>query len=267
MIPCIYIHHDRPFQWADQILAQSRKWGNKTFFISDQPQRTHDITKYREQYDAFLKVYSCQSSNGVWFESACFSRWFILAEFMRQENIPLAFHLDTDTVLYVNVSEEFPKWQNYDLTLVLGECGAACFITRERVQDFCDYVLRVYTEKGETYQGLVHIYEELQRQHLDGGISDMMLLKLYRLQNGIPYGEMTDIREGKTYDHIMRSANPGGYRMWEEIKDIEFSEGVPYGTVEATGEKIRFCSLHFQGQVDRLIPCYVGIENGRPNIG
>jgi hypothetical protein len=49
-----------------------------------------------------------------YFELVCFQRWFILAEFMRAEGIPLVFYGDADTLLFSDVNEIYNKYfQSY----------------------------------------------------------------------------------------------------------------------------------------------------------
>lgn len=257
MIPIVFVHHGRTFEWIQAVLDQARKFNGEVYLIGDQPERTHDVKDYRGDFDRFYSHFSNYSTNPDWFESRAFSRWFILNEFMQKNDIPVAFHLDTDVMIFVDVTEDYERWKQWDFTLVVGNCGATVFFTKERVRSFCDYVMRAYEEKNQAYQDWKRIYESMQIQGLAGGVSDMLALKWWRTANCYDFGEMTDIRDGMAYDHVLRESNPGGYRMRESsrglIKDIQFERGLPYATVESTGERVRMLSLHHQGDSELLI--------------
>ena len=268
MIPVVFVHLNK-WDYLETVLSQARKYNGEVYLVGDQNTNDPnycDIKDYRRQMDIFHGVYENHSSNDQWFEEACFWRWLILDDFMHKHGINRAFHLDSDVLLYANVTEEDKnKYSQYPITLIVGNCGASAFIDRDYLDGFCELLIQTYQDKGEVFEWLKHLYSELQRQHMDGGACDMVLLQLWRKRNKTKYAEMTDIVDGTTYDHIIKSPNPGNYLMKDGIKDIHFRGEFPYGTIADTGQEVKFNSLHFQGQEDRRILEYFRMGNANQN--
>lgn len=259
-IPIVFIHTGE-FQWLGEVVEQASKQ-NKVMVLADEryaelpnSYNVHEFDKYVKMFDS---VYVNLSSNGRWFEFAAFCRWFRLYEFMERNNIPIAFHPDTDVLIYCDVTDEYyKKFSAYDLTLIKGSCGASTFVTLDRVRSFCEYVLNIYMEHGTTFIAFTDMFAQFQRNNQDGGICDMTLWQSYRNRFSVPFAEMTDIINGETYDHTMKDV-----LEWDDQKNrkfIEFRKGIPYARHMPDREMIRMMSLHFQGQTDESIPYFMEI--------
>lgn len=260
-VPVIFIHNNRWETWIPTVLRQAEKYNEQVILISDHQGYT-DVVNYREGMDRFYRSYVNMSSNPLFFEGSAFCRWIILAEYMEKENIPVAFHLDTDVLIFANMSTEYAnKYAGYPVTLVTGNCGASTFITKECAIKFRDFLMSAYEDRNDTFTELKRVYDELQAQGLDGGACDMYAWKLFIAQNKITYAEMTDVANKTTYDHTIRQSMPGNYNMKDGIKDIQFLEDhMPYCVGEAG--VVQFKSLHFQGMTDSLIPEFYRRSNG-----
>jgi hypothetical protein len=254
-IPIIIIHSGE-FQWFKEVVEQASQQ-NKVIVLADEryadlpnSYNVHEFDKYVKMFDS---VYVNLSSNGRWFEFAAFCRWFRLYEFMERNKIEIAFHPDTDVLIYADVTEEYyKKFSAYDLTLIKGACGAATFITLPRLRSFIEYVLNIYMERGSTFRAFTDMFAQFQRDNRDGGICDMTLWESYRRRFEVPYAEMTDIIDGETYDHTLNDISE--YDDQAGHKYIWFENGVPYGRHMPDRKNIKFMVLHFQGQRDALIP-------------
>jgi len=260
-IPVVFIHSGE-FRWFREVVEQAERAGNRVLVLADEKYaelpnsyNVHEFDKYVNWFDS---VYVNLSSNGRWFEFAAFCRWFRLYEFMLRNNIPIAFHPDTDVLIYANVTEEYrKKFSQYDLTLIKGACGASTFITLERVKSFCEYVINIYMERGTTFAAFTDMFAQFQRNNQDGGICDMTLWQSYRNRFSVPFAEMTDIINGETYDHTMKDMSD--YDDQNNHKFIQFRNGVPYARHMPDRKDIRMMTLHFQGQTDETIPEFIAM--------
>ncbi len=248
MIPVVLIHKGASERYPlETVLRQSRKWGNETILLGDE-----QVGLYGNSAAEFAAHYEHMSGNHQAFEQFCFQRWFILHEWMEKNNVPIAFYQDSDVLLYCNVTEEYPLWgRDYAFTLSKGTSPATSYFTAPGLSCFLDFVRDVYVNHNALYAELRRIYEEMQTQELPGGICDMTLFKFFREQViHVSVGEMSDIKEGATFDHSINVSD--GFTVYKDIKGIVFDVlQRPYGW---HGEdRVRFNTLHFQGQAKNLI--------------
>lgn len=259
-LPIVLIHTGQ-FKWMPAVISQVREHGNENIFlIGDSNYKDFEeycpIEDYLQEFELFERIFVNLSSNNRGFELACFRRWFVLYRFMKENQIPLCFHPDTDVLIYCDLTKEyFNKFMECDLTLIKGYCGASTFITVDRVKSFVEYVLNIYLEKGSTFSAFTDMYAQMQRDGRDGGVCDMTLWKSYRERFNIPFAEMTEIINNETYDHVLKSLD--GYDDQAGAKYVEFHDGLPYCRLMPSRKMIRFMTLHMQGEWDSKIPEFI----------
>jgi hypothetical protein len=83
----------------------------------------------------------------------------------------------------------------------------------------------------------------------------MSLLELYNEAYFGRVGEASSIIDGSIYDPNINVPNPG-FEMDGPVKRVVWVDGSPYGIDARTGERIRFNSLHFNGNAKSLMPAY-----------
>lgn len=140
---------------------------------------------------AFEKIYQHHSSNGYPYEVFCFQRWFILKDFVAQENINGYFlYNDSDTFLFCDVNALISKFvTRYDMSI----CGpiAPCFVffkDASVLSEFCDFISHQYTEP-QRYKTMVENYQNRQVKNIGElhvmfeTISDMTMLGLFYREN------------------------------------------------------------------------------------
>jgi len=267
IIPVVFVHYGA----SDHLpiaLRQAGVFDNQTVLIRDAKGARLKIVEVDRQFNVpdaldhdFAKFYKHLSRNHYAFELECIIRWFELRDLMQREQIDQCLYLDSDVLLYANAAKEWEYYQQFDFTLCLGTTGHTSFWTRAALEQFCEFVTRIYQDRDVKYQELERIFHEMLAQDLAGGVSDMLLLKMFREQTELKVGEMCEVRGGATWDHNFNV--PDSFEMnGEGVKRIEFYNGLPYGTRQTTQgdfsitEKIRFKSLHFQGGAKRLMQEY-----------
>ena len=125
MIPIIFIHNQNS-SYLPLSLWQARKSNPETevILIGDSGNAhfnylvNHvDKSQYSKRADEFAKKFVNFSTNSHEFELICLQRWFILEEFMRQNNLEKCLYLDSDILLFGNVKSEIHRFRFFGMTI------------------------------------------------------------------------------------------------------------------------------------------------------
>ncbi len=260
-IPVIMIQLGGQEYYA-KVIEQAKRYNEKVFAIGDtEPPSNCSYVHYLNSSEEFASIYEHLSTNSRKIELMCFQRWFILKDFMEMTGIEVCFHIDTDVMLYANVTEEFEKYSQFNFTLSHRCCGSNSFFTFKGLKKFCDYLMNFYQNKSSyDYERVAAHYHVRQKHGLPGGVCDMTLLQHYSYLHCGKIGEMMHIIDDSTYDHNINEPDQY-FRMAQQTKDITFISGgtfinpdpLPYCYQESTGKQIQFKTLHFQGPAKTLI--------------
>jgi hypothetical protein len=215
------------------------------------------MTYYFRGAQEFAKIYKHYSTNGIGFELICFQRWFILRDFLVTHDIPQCLYLDSDIMLYADVTNEQSKFNRFDFTLCWNTIGCVFFLNRAQgLDEFCRFLTDVYSQKDKYhYDKMLSHYAVRRKNRLRGGVCDMTAFQLYSEMNFGQVGEASHMIDGSVYDPNINMPNPG-FEMENGIKKITWKDGQPYGRYVKTGEQIRFNSLHFNGRAKKLMSQY-----------
>ena len=263
-LPIVFIHESN----SDSLkyaLAQARKSNPNSdiFLLGDTSNDQYDFVEhyYLADYfhDAaqFKKIYKHYSTHSVDFELICFQRWFILREFLTATNKQRCLYLDSDVMLYANVTEDYRKFERFDFTVCWNAIGCVFFLNRiDGLEAFCQFLMDIYNKKDRYhYDKMLSQFAVRRKNRLAGGACDMTALQLYGELNFGLVGEASHIIDGSVYDPNINMPHPG-FQMENGIKKIVWKDGRPYGRFVRTGEEIRFNSLHFNGRAKKLMSQY-----------
>ena len=175
-------------------------------------------------------------------------------EFLQAQRIDSCLYLDSDTLLYIDVTQDRKKFDLYDFTLSHGMSGCTCFVNRVgAIEEYCQLVWDIYSGKdGYNYNKLVSHYAVRKRNGLDGGACDMTVFELFRTERFGSIGEAGLIIDGSVYDPNISLPVPG-FEMQDGIKKVTWRDGLPYGRHLRTGQDVRLNSLQFQGRMKHLM--------------
>lgn len=217
----------------------------------------HRLSDYFVAATSFARVYQHFSTHPESFELICFQRWFALDEFMTRHRIERCVYLDSDVLLYADVTSEMDKFRQFDFTLCWNTIGCVFFVNRrEGLDQLCRFITDTYATKNSyTYDRMVAHYATRLKHDLPGGVCDMTALQLYSEQYFGSVGEASYVIDGSVYDPNINVPHPG-FEMENDVKKVSWENGVPYGTYVRTGERVRFNSLHFNGSAKKLMPRY-----------
>lgn len=261
-IPVIFIH--KGYQsYLDFTTKQSSK-NNNVHFIGTHNPGSHvdffDISSYQKYNKEFVNLYEHLSTNGYEYELFCFLRWFILKEHMEENKLDVVFYVDSDVMLYVDVTDEFTKFNQFDLTLLHRTAAISSYFTKTGLDNFCSFLINTFSNKTSyNYQKISSHYHTRSSFGLPGGVCDMTYFDFFHYMDdggGGPgkVGEMMVIINDSTYDHNVNV--PDQYFEFSGIKNIKIMDGYPYVFNHKLKKDIRFNSIHFQGGAKNHIPNY-----------
>ena len=263
MIPVILIH--KGYQdYLGCAINQALK-NNPVHLIGDTiPPITHDsfkfsnLNEYCLECDEFRSHYEHLNTTPVEFEIFCYQRWFILKNFMLRNNLDKIFYIDSDVLLFANMTTEWEKFNQYEMTLLHRSAAISSFITLKGVQDFCNFLMSTYKDKSSYAYGKISSHFHVRQQHnLAGGVCDMTLLEFFHYCDdcgGGPgrVGEMMQIIDDSTYDHNINVPDQD-FEFNNGKKDFKIKDGVPYVFSNKLKKDIKFNSLHFNSGAKSLM--------------
>ena len=272
-LPIVFIHQANS-DYLKYALAQAHKSNPQSAIclLGDASTERHEFVEHHSMFDyfngaaRFAEIYKHYSTHPIGFELINFQRWFILREFLIANGLERCLYLDSDTMLYADVTEDSRKFKHYDFTLSHAMIGCTFFLNRlDGLTAFCDFLVDIYAGKDKyAYDRLVAHFTARRMNGLPGGACDMTAFQLYNELHFGEIGEVTQVIDGSVYDPAITSPVPG-FEMHNGIKKLTWKDGVPYGTHVRTGEQIRFNSLHLQGHTKHLMGHYYrqNIETAR----
>ena len=254
-LPIIFIHRSNS-AYLKYCLSQAQTTNPRSpvILIGDRSNDCYDFVVHREIDEFFQgasefeKIYRHFSTHPPSFELICFQRWFILRDFLLANKIPRCLYLDSDMMLYTDVTQDSEKFAHFDFTLTHQTNGCIFFLNRvEALGEFCQFLMDVYNKKDRyLYDKMVAHYAVRKRHGLKGGVCDMTAFQLYSESHFGEIGEVANIINGSVYDPAITISRPG-FEMEGGVKKIVWRNDLPYGKHIRTGREIRFNSLHFQG--------------------
>tara|TARA_R110000868_G_scaffold265860_2_gene524744 strand:+ start:975 stop:1790 length:816 start_codon:yes stop_codon:yes gene_type:complete len=263
MIPVILIH-----KGYQEYLGYTIKQANKNNFVhligDTNPNLTlgnyefNNMGDYLEDCDEFRQHYQHLNTTPLDYEVFCYQRWFVLRNFMKQNNLDTVFYIDSDVMLFGEMTKEWEKFNQYTMTLLHRTAAISSFITLEGVTNFCNFLTNTYRDKESyNYKKIASHFNVRRECGLGGGVCDMTLLEFFHYCSGCGggpgrVGEMMQIIDDSTYDHNINVADQD-FAFVNGHKDFKIVGGVPYVYSHKLKKDIKFNSLHFQGGAKNLI--------------
>ena len=257
-LPLILIHKGND-EYVQIAINQAKFFGNDVIVISDNQFKNcknYQLKNYDKSSNKFKKHYTHLSTNSYDYELFCFERWFILYEFMYKESIDKIFYIDSDVMLYTNISLDFELFKNYIIAITHKSSPNNSYFTFYGIKKFIEFIMSVYSNtKGELFDKIASNFYINQKHNLPGGVCDMIFFYTFALSNiASAVGEMTYVVDDSAYDHNINSDNT--FYKFKNIKKFRFKNGIPYCYNSFLKKNIRFKSIHFQGGSKNLMKKY-----------
>jgi len=258
-LPIIFIHRGNS-DYLRYSLGQARRSNPDTpiyLLGNESNDRYAEVTHlpYRQFYERAAELdqtFSHFSTNGLDYERFNFQRWLILDEFLQAYGYGQCLYLDSDVLLFTDVTLDRLRFVDYELAIA-HDTGSVCFVNRrETLHELGDFILKIYRRDDRYhYERMVAHYVTRRNSRLPGGACDMMALAYFREADYGRVGDVAALGDGSVYDQAVGA--PQGFVMRDGVKQLDWEAGVPYGTLASSGRRIRFNALHFQGLVGKAL--------------
>lgn len=219
-----------------------------------------------KDYRQFGEIYTHSSPNQMHYELFCFRRWFLLRELMHRHQYSLAFMADSDVMIYDQLTCGAGRMirQNYlaaynigaDCDWVNSASGHSSFWTREGIDQFCQFLLRIYGHPD--FRPLLDNIRS-QRHLITSkvGISDMTALYLFMKQRPGKILNLSKSKRSRAFDHNVGTAT--NYRLHEYALDqgikriVWIEQNTPVCLNKLRQQPVQMVTLHFQGPTKSFI--------------
>ena len=236
------------------IVLMGDKSNNKYSFIK------HVLLKdYFDLADKFAKVYIHKNSTDIGYELFCYQRWFCVYEYMKKHNLDDVFSLDSDVLVYEDLSSLHSFISKYDFALSaknLEEKNPGLWIAgppigyfhKDSLKELCEFFMDSYTNKK-----YLQLFDQKMSWHKSRsenfGVCDMTHIFFFTQEHRSKFFNFS-------YPFIL---NKEKYRIDETILDttdcvsegchkkIVFEKGIPYAFDKKDSSRLRFPLIHFQG--------------------
>ncbi|OOQ57060.1 glycosyltransferase family protein [Mucilaginibacter pedocola] len=254
-----------------------------TYFDDYRDYNCIDVRKYTQGIKEFDKVYRHHSINPYFFEKACFDRWFIINDIVKELGIKHFVHADCDVVVLQDLKPVFntyikDKYEGTTMFFQHGEdsvtSGHTSFWSAKLIHDFCRFTLDKYANKAGFEKLLA---DTLAGKFLDNkNVSDMILLDVFRTEAHPHVLNLLSLeKDGISFDFNVNVPFNGCEYSFETTpstnikKMIRRNDGL-YGKVKGiNGTPVfsKFYTLHFQGYLTKtLIPLHVTAQTAGEGV-
>jgi hypothetical protein len=212
------------------------------------------------------------STHDVSYEIKCFLRVFYLKQIMLLTGIHRFFHLDSDCVIFDNITDIFnsnPEIKNaYSVQKHCKDSNpyhmVGCIHNGLLTLDLCNIFIKlcfdIYGNKSKMY--LLNDKINYHKQNnIGGGICDMTFFWLIYSEKLCEVFDLNDIiifeNEECIFDHNINNDygiyGEGTYKMKDNVKELIVKDGKRYITTLNDDKLIRVLSLHFAGPAKKIL--------------
>lgn len=280
--PIIIAHRGNP-RYLRYTIKQAKHYNDDVILLGDKKNAVlanivehHllDDFSISEGLTRFRHLYKHMSANQYQFEVVCFERWFQIVEFLESNGIQSFFHLDSDVLLYSNISAVLEKVirdykaaynifsQQYEEYRWKSSAHTS-FWKMEFLKEFCSFVIDSYENGINELEKKWNWHKE---QGMNGGVCDMSLLYLFYLRNkNSIYNLLPVSKDNICFDYNINDSS--NYKQDEYqtiksplgtiIKDIKIRNEKAYCYNLLNKSDVQFANIHFQGVSKHIIFNYV----------
>jgi len=210
----------------------------------------HDLNQYSYSANQLAATYRHLSSNSSEYELFCIQRWLYLNEFMAKNHLDRCVYLDSDVMVYSDLSQAALELGEFDMTTSQSSPHCNLVASKTVLDSFCRFILESYS-KPIRYFGLPEFYHNLQRQGSPGGVCDMTFFWLFMRNPEFKVRDLSEMAGPNAFDHSLNQSN--GFQMHNGIKKLRWINGRPHGFHLESSQWRRFHTLHFQGATKKYM--------------
>ena len=274
--PIVVIHKGNP-DYLKLVLLKAREFnplspilllGNEdnTCLTEVVQKLEHETIRLSKDAKKLEEIYHHRSGLSHDFELFCFQRWILLRDAMKRRGWDQCLHLDSDVLLFSDISESGKQFDPCVMSLTPFWCsesawhhmGHTNFINgMDVMNEFCDFLLELFSSKECAEQ-----LDDIAANSEYPCISDMTALGLFRLKSPQRFADFSKIIDNGVFDISCHTLD-GGYKplffnklIKNKLKDFRFRDGIPYCRNLEKSLDVRFHSIHFHGPTKYMIKYY-----------
>lgn len=217
---------------------------------------SHNLNAYSQSAGLFKNDFRYQGRASYHYELRCFTRWFVLHEFVSAVRWNQNFlYLDSDA-LFLDSLDNLSKYVSEGMTLS-NTCGPAFsfFRSPDDLRDYVDYISRVWREEDE-FSRVEELVSSLAMEGLPY-VSDMATLASWSQVRNLT--DLQDLPAGypifceNPYEVPSLGAGPTEFKMkWRPMENAAWFHAWD-------GTRHRAGGLHLQGGSKRLWPKFTPV--------
>ena len=268
--PVVFVHTGPSQVIVTACIAQARAAGcQRIFVISDRTgpwALIPGVEKYpfsnAERFGSleFRSVFENYSTYPAPYAAVIFEKFFALKGLFHDYGFEKILFLDSDLLLYTPAAELAAAhpcdFSGTDCTLDNHETVSPhCMLLTPAVCDWvCHKLFEAYGSE-ENRRKLRELWERKKAVNPMYGVCEMDFLAFARDSGEFRYAKLN--QGNPRVDAALCDLE--GFAGQNGLKTVTFDHGLPYCTLEATGERVRFHTLHMQGFIKHLCIHYAGI--------
>lgn len=276
-IPIVMVHggRARPSESEDYLvttLKQAHQWNERVVLLGGPRVKEYATTAQVGYYDYFTDYYTgvqdfidnYYTQLSVYtrlYDIAVMERYFVLRDFMLTNDIEMVCNLDSDVMVYCDLSEEARKFPSdmygaYCIPLEqfkyrMSASAHTAFFSKVGIVKLCDFITSSYKDP-ERFVTLQEKWDWHVREKKGGGVCDMTHLYLFSQEHPTRVYNLIDaVSSDGVFEHNINVAEnglPEAFRMLDGRKEVVWKNGLPYGFSTKLNMLVRFNTLHLQGR-------------------
>ena len=254
-------------------IAQAKKYNEKVVLLGDNYNKAwcddwHDANDFiTDKWKEFHAVFENLSPYPDAWAEGIFKRFFLFLEYLERNNYEDCVIIDSDVLLYLNVSEYEPfRHCKVAAETILDQdvdylekgnglkwltCAGFSYFTIDALREFTDYCIDMYKNHKDI---LMKKWDYHQKYSVYGGVGEMALLHLWvhTLPEGDYLNLLKDDENHCVFDNSVGESTGYYTNQYEFIKRLNakklyWEDGKPYCYTIDGHQKTYFLNLHFVG--------------------
>lgn len=259
----LIVHHGGFQPHIPFCLWQNRRAnpGRPLIFLGDASNRVggidyrhEDVVNHQEKNASFVPAYRHVTGSEFLKERSHLERWFILSSFLEKNGIREFYFLDSDFLLFCDLTHHEPAWLAEEAAGTPSFWGFCYFRSADIVHGFCAWLMKLYGQEKK-FQAMLARYRAMGP---GVGLQEMSFIREYIAETGLrvapldwPHHDKPDCLDDCYF----------GCSYFDHPQDFDrLRQDCPGGPVhlQAQGGMRRLLGLHFQGHRKRQIPGFTG---------
>ncbi|MED4779055.1 hypothetical protein [Brevibacillus choshinensis] len=202
------------------------------------------IQNYHQGASEFAKVYKHMSPCEYYYNLFCFQRWFVLRDYMRSHNLNECWTLDSDVMLYADLSShEYKSFSN--------EFTWTTYILRSELEDLCAVTQNHFADP-RLFEKLKQFTKETGNYIKETGmlaISDMVTQWLF-LEKYLKRDRIHGVIGDSFFDNNLHFSFPG-VELLDNKKRLFLLNGTLYCKKINSDQFYRVNTVHFTTEANK----------------